>query len=257
VSPRSVTGVIGSVLVAAILILAPTAEARKSAKFKVLSLSGTTVADRHVVYEPSPYGDTCEFTQTERISFHSTKPLTAYAFTSKSHGRARVEWSPKPEFFGNLVQLEVPGEMTVSRTATYQQSITTDPDTGESYYGCYQEVNPDGSPATDCSVERTFPVTLLFGGTSDTDHSTYVITDVDARDLNDLDDACRVVYPSVGDDPRVFSRADLFKKSLKRIDDTARVEEPAFDYPNDDATAEGTIVETLTGALKRKKLRRD
>src|SRR4051794_5262521 len=91
------------------LALAAPAEARQAAKFKVLSLSGSSVTDRHVVYAPSPSGETCAYTQTERISFHSTEKLTAYAFTSKSHGRARVEWSPKAEFAGNLVALEVAG----------------------------------------------------------------------------------------------------------------------------------------------------
>ena len=157
VSPRSITGVVAGVLAATVLVLAPSAEARLSAKFKVLSLSGTLATDRHVAYEPSRYGDTCEFTQTERVRFHSTKPLNAYAFTSKSHGRARVEWSLKREFSGNLVELEVPGEMTVSRTATYQQSIRVDPDTGESYYGCYREIKPDGSPATDCAGRADGP----------------------------------------------------------------------------------------------------
>jgi len=236
-----------------VLAFAGPADARQAAKFKVLSLSGTSVTDRHVVYDPSPYGDTCEFTQTERISFHSTKAITAYAFTSKSHGRARVEWSLKPEFSGNLVELEVAGEVTVSRTASYQQSIRVDPDTGESYYGCYNEVQRDGSPATDCSVERTFPVTLRFGGTSDAENSTYVFADIGTRDQRELDDACEVVYPRVGDDPRLFSRAALFNKRLKRVKDTDRVEYPAFDNSTDDQTATGTTVDELAGELKRKK----
>ena len=243
-------------LAAIMLAMAPHAQARDSAKFKVLSLSGTTATDRHVEYEPSPYGDTCSFTQTERISFHTTRPFTAYAFTSKSHGRARVEWSPKPEFFGNLAVLEVPGEMTVSRSATYQQSIRTDPDTGESSYGCYDQVNNDGSPATDCAVERTFPATIRFGGTSDLEHSTYALADISTHDDKELNDACEVLYPSVADDPRLFSRAALFNKRLKRVKDTDRVEEPAFDYPNDEQTTTGTTVETLAGELKRKKVRR-
>jgi hypothetical protein len=243
-------------LAAIMLAMAPQALARDSAKFKVLSLSGTTATDRHVTYEPSPYGDTCSYTQTEDISFHITKPFTAYAFTSKSHGRARVEWSPKPEFLGNLVVLEVPGEMTVSRSATYQQSIRTDPDTGESYYGCYNEVNNDGSPATDCSVERTFPATIRFGGTSDLEHSTYAVADISTQNEIELNDACRVVYPGPADDPRVFSRAALFNKRLKRVNDEDSVDEPAFDYPTEYESATGKIVETLTGELKRKKIRR-
>lgn len=252
-SPKSITALIAGVLATTVLMLVPQAQARESAKFKVISLSGATTMDRTVVYDPSPYGDYCSFTQTERISFHSTKPITAYAFTSKSHGRARVEWSPKPEFFGNLVELEVPGEMTVSRTAAYQQSIRVDPDTGESYYGCYYEVGPGGGPPTDCAVERTFPATLRFGGTSDSENSTYVIADLETRDLLELNDACYVVYPSAADDPRLFSRADLFKKTKKQVSDTDRIESPTFDNTSDDQTATGTLVEELAGKLKRKK----
>ena len=49
-----------------VLALAPPAHARETAKFKVLSISGATTADRAVVYEPTQYGDTCAFTQAER-----------------------------------------------------------------------------------------------------------------------------------------------------------------------------------------------
>jgi hypothetical protein len=253
--PRRTIGLMLGGMATLVLALAPQAQARDSAKFKILSLSGTTAMERHVVYEPPTNGatSTCSFTQTENISFRSTRPLTAYAFTSKSHGRARVEWGLKPEFSGNLVELEVPGELTVSRTATYQQTITVDPDTGEASYGCYRELGPNGGPPTDCAVERTFPVTLRFGGTSDTENSTYVLADLGTRESIELRDACPVAYPPVADGPRLFSRASLFKKSLKRVKDTARVEEPAFDQAGGD-TVTGTIVETLAGELKRKKL---
>jgi hypothetical protein len=251
-----IAGVLAGAVATAVLILAPTAQARQSAKFKVLSLSGTTATDIHVAYG-TQYGDTCEYTWTERIEFHSTKPLTAYAFTSKSHGRQRVEWGPKPEFLGNLVQLEIPGEMTVSRTATYRQSTRVlDPETGEIEYGCYREANPDGSPATDCAVERTFPVTMRFGGTSDLERTTYVQADIDTRNYVALDEACYMAYPPASSDPRVFSRADLFNKRQKRIKDSDRVEEPAFDNETDDAATTGTIVETLAGEVKRKKLKK-
>ena len=75
-----------------------------------------------MVYKPSAYPP-CAFSQTESISFHSTKRITAYAFTSKAHGSARVEWSTKPAFAGNLTVVQVPGEVTVSRSATYQQGV--------------------------------------------------------------------------------------------------------------------------------------
>jgi hypothetical protein len=253
-SRRWTVALIAGVLAALALVVAPHAQARDSAKFKILSLSGTTTTDRQVVYDPSPYGDYCSFTQTERISFHSTKPLTAYAFTSKSHGRARVEWGLKPEFSRNLVELEMPGELTVSRRATYQQSVRVDPDTGETSYGCYRELGPNGGPPADCAVDRTFPVTLRFGGASDTENSTYVSADISTRGGLELNDACPVVYPPAAEDPRLFSRAALFNKRPKRVKDTARLEEPAFDNPTDGETTTGTIVETLAGELKRKKV---
>jgi hypothetical protein len=241
--------------VAAILLaLAPAAEARESAKFRFLSISGATTSTRDVVYDPSPYGS-CSFFQTERISFHSTKPITAYAFTSKAHGSARVEWSTEPTFSGNLTQIEMPGEVTVSRSATYQQSVTVDPDTGEPYYGCYHEVLIDGSQARDCTVERTLPATLTIGGTSDNEDSTYASWEASRRDMDALDAACEVTFTGLGGDPRLFSRAQLFNNKLKRLDDTDRKVWPAFDNATDDQTDTGSIVHELSGKLKRKKLR--
>jgi hypothetical protein len=247
---RSTIGLIAGVLATTVLSLAPQAQARDSAKFKVLSISGTTTAVRQVVYEPSFYGS-CSFTQTEDISFHSTKRATAYAFTSKAHGRARVAWSSKPNFTSNFTVVEVPGEVTVSRSATYQQTYYTDPDTGETTPGCYQEPSP-----VDCSVERTLPATLEIGGTSGSDESTYVLLSMRSGDLNQLDDACLLELFSPPDDPGLFARADLFRGGQKRLADTDRVETPAFDNPSDDATATGTTVEKLTAELKRKKKRR-
>ena len=236
----------------ALLVLAPApqAHARETEKFKILSVSGKTTADRAVVYEPTQYGDTCAFTQTERISFHSTKPITAFAFTSKAHGRGRVEWWSKPTFPGNLTFVEMPGVMTVSRSAAYQQSIRVDPDTGEVSNGCFYEPSP-----VDCTVERTFTVTLRIGGTSDSDRSTYVSPAGASHDLDALDTACPVeMFPGLGGDPRLFSRADLFGKQ-KRVGDTDHVETPAFDNTTDTAPVTGATVDELAGELKRKKLR--
>ena len=251
-SPRWTLGPVAGVLAAIVLALAPQAQARDSAKFKVLSVSGGTTSARDVVYDPSPFGS-CAFTQTERVSFHSTKRTTAYAFTSKAHGRARVAWSSKPKFAGNFTEVEVPGEVTVSRSATYQQTNYVDPETGETFYGCSHEVSLDGSPAADCAVEKTLPATLSIGGTSGSDESTYVVWSANQRDLDALDDACEVGFSQGADDPNLFSRADLFKKSKKRLSDTDRVEAPAFDNATDDQTVTGTIVQELSGELKRKK----
>jgi hypothetical protein len=231
------------------LALAPQAQARDTAKFKVLSISGTETSARDVVYEPSDFGS-CAFSQSERIRFHSTARATAYAFTSRAHGRARVAWSPKPTFTHNFTQVEVPGEVTVSRSATYQQTNYVDPDTGETVPGCYNELSP-----VDCTVERTLPATLNIGGTSGSDESTYVELSVDQRELNELDDACPVAGGGGGDAPGLFSRADLFKGKPKRLSDTDRAEMPVFDNPTDDVSESGTIVQELAAELKRKKQR--
>lgn len=106
------------------LALAPQAQARETAKFEVLSIPGTDRSTRDVAYAPSIYGS-CAWSQIERIRFHS-----------------------------NFTQVEVPGEVTVSRSATYQQTDYFDPDTGETLPGCYYEPSP-----VDCTVERTLPAT--------------------------------------------------------------------------------------------------
>ena len=205
-----------------------------------------------VVYKPSAYPP-CAYSQTESISFHSTKRITAYAFTSKAHGSARVEWSTKPAFAGNLTVVQVPGEVTVSRSATYQQGVAVDEETGETYYGCYHEAALDGSPAADCTVKKTLPATLNIGGTSDLGRTTYIDVQLSPRDENELDDACEVgIYQGEGD-PRLFSRADLFNRHLKRVGDRDRVQTPG-DSANDELTVTGTSVQELAGKLKRKKL---
>ncbi len=235
-----------------VLALAPQAQARESAKFKVLSLSGTTTGREDVVYKPSAYPP-CAYSQTESISFHSTKRITAYAFTSKAHGSARVEWSTEPTFAGNLTVVQVPGEVTVSRSATYQQGVAIDEETGETYYGCYHETSLDGSPAADCTVKKTLPATLNIGGTSDLERTTYIDVELSPHDENELDHACEVgIYKGDGD-PRLFSRADLFNRHLKRVRDTDRVQTPN-DSANDEVTVTGTSVQELAGELKRKKL---
>ena len=236
-------------LAATVLVLAPQAQARDVAKFKLLSISGTTDSARDVVYEPSDYGS-CSFSQTERISFHSTERTTAYAYTSKAHGSRRVEWSSSSTFTGNLTQVKVPGEVTVERSAAYHQTNYVDPDTGDTFPGCYNEPSP-----VDCSVKRTFPAALLIGGSSDSEESTYVVPSLPSREVNELDDACPVELSQGGDDPGLFSRADLFKKKPKRLADTDRAEAPVFDNPSDNATVTGTIVQHLTAELKRKKHR--
>lgn len=246
-SAGSTIGLIAGVL--ATIVFAPHAQARETAKFKVLSITGSETTTRDVVYAPSIYGS-CAWSQVERIRFHSTQQATAYAFTSKAHGRARVAWSSKPTFTGNFTTVEVPGEVTVSRSATYQQTNYLDPDTGETLPGCDSEPSP-----VDCTVERTLPATLNIGGTSGSDESTYVELEFRPGDLNAIDDACLVGLLTGAEDPGLFARADLFNRGKKRLSDTDRVEE-AFDTSTDRDSNTGTSVQELTAELKRKKQRR-
>ena len=73
------------------------------------------------------------------------------------------------------------------------------------------------------------------------------------HDENELDNACEVgIYQGDGD-PRLFSRADLFNRHLKRVGDRDRVQTPN-DSANDEVTVTGTSVQELAGELKRKRL---
>jgi hypothetical protein len=250
VDPKRTVCLIAGVASMLVLAVAPHAQARETAKFKVLSISGTSTSARESVYDPSDYGS-CAFTHTERINFRSTKRVTAYAFTSKAHGRARVAWSTKATYTHNFTVVDVPGEVTVSRSATYQETDYVDPDTGETYPGCYNELVSE-----DCAVERTLPATLRIGGTSGTDESTYVQLLLNEGASDELHAACPVLFLDPhDDDPGLFARADLFKKKPKRLSDTDRSERQGFDHEGDGVTDTGTIVEELTAKLKRKRPR--
>jgi hypothetical protein len=245
---RSVVGVLAAVALA----IAPAAEARSTAKFQVQSIKGSESFTHTIVYPSQRYAPTaCTVEMTETMTFRSTKKQTAYAHTSKSHGSARVEWSAAPEFTQNLTTVEFPGEVTVERRAVYNETNYTDPEFGEVYRGCYDEENP-----VDCSVTKTVPATLEMGGTSDPNESTYA-TMFPKGGFGQFDDACWVysIDPG-GDDPGVFSRSELFRKSPKRLTDASHKERLIFDSPSDDVTHTGTIVSEISIELKRKKLKR-
>jgi hypothetical protein len=247
---RATLGALAGVLAAGLVALVPQANARETAKFKVLGVSGSETTVRDAAYDPSIYGS-CAFTTTESIRFHSTKSVTAYAFTSKAHGRARVAWSSKPEYTSNFTQVAVPGEVTISRSAAYNQTNYVDPDTGEIVPGCWDELSP-----VDCTIERTLPATLNLGGTSGSEKSTYVELSLQPGVLNEFDDACFVASGSFGSDAAgLFARADLFKRKPKRLSDSDRVE-GTFDDPADYGTGSRTNVQELSAELKRKKPRR-
>lgn len=160
-----------------------------------------------------------------------------------------MAWSSKPTFTSNFTQVEVPGEVTVSRSATYQQTNYFDPDTGETLPGCFNEPSP-----VDCTVERTLPATLNTGGLSDSDESTYVELEFHPGDLNAIDDACLVGLLAPSEAPWLFSRADLFNGAKKRLSDTDRVD-AAYDTSTDSESNTGTNIQELTAELKRMKQR--
>lgn len=241
---RSIVGTMSGALATIVLGLAlvPEAEARSVAKFDVLSVSGTSSVTRNDTYESTVYGP-CSVTKTEHLSFHSTKRITAYVFSAKSHGRTRVAWSPDATLESSLSSVEVPGKATVSRSATYEQTYD---EQGNS--SCHREFSP-----TNCAVERTVPVTLEIGGAGG-EPTTYVQPEFSPGDLTELQ-ACSAGYVTATG-PGLFSTVDLFDKKQKRLRDTDRVEEPVFENPTDGIVTTGTIVQELAGELKRRKLKR-
>jgi hypothetical protein len=241
---RSITGAMLSALATIFLALAlsPPAAAkdRRVAKFDVL-LSGTIARTQDVVAGPSQGGlGTCAYTQTDRISFRSAKRTTAYAFVGR-YGRAVfTTWSsvPNPNVPDFESKIEIPGEMTVSRSMTY-----ADP----RMVGC------NSFQPTNCTVRKIFPTTLRVGGFLIVESSRVPGTFVDLRDESfpELDDVCSVQFPGqVRTVPGLFARRDLFDKRKKRVVDTDRVEEP---MPNTDGTVGGSTVMKFSGKLRRRK----
>ena len=241
---RSITGAILCALATIFLALADSppaaAKVRPVAKFGV-SLSGTIANTRDVNADPPQgFSGACAYTQTERISFRSAKRTTAYAFVGR-YGRAVfTAWSsvPNPRVPDFESIIEIPGEMTVSRTMTY-----ADP----GMVGC------NGSQPTNCTVRKIFPTTLRVGGFLVVESSRVPGTYVQLLDESfpELDDVCSVQSPGQAKRvPGLFARRDLFNKRKKRVVDTDRVGEA---LPNTDDTVGGSTVMTLTGKLTRRK----
>ena len=61
------------------------------------------------------------------VSRRSVIGRTAGARRTAGRG---VAWTPKPTYSNNFTVVEVPGTVTMSRSATYHQTVYTDPDTG-------------------------------------------------------------------------------------------------------------------------------
>jgi len=249
---RSIIGAVPCVLATILLglTLPPRAAAkeRRAVKFAVLSLSGTITTTRHVSYDDGL--DTCAYSETERISFRSTKRATAYASVGR-YGRAVFTiWSSRrkagvPEYESRI---KVPGEVTVEHSITYAKPEMD---------GCY---GVRGEP-TDCSVTGKSRKTLSLYGLAGLVPSRARSSSVELADLRfggfpAPNYACYVEIPfrrvpSVA----LFSRRELFDKRRKVLLDTNRAEIPVADDPYDYNTVTGTTIQELGGELKRLKTR--
>ena len=240
---RSIIGAKLCALAALFLALAhappAAAKVRPVAKFDV-SLNGTIATTREVNADPPQgFSGRCAYTQTERISFRSARRTTAYAFVGR-YGRAVfTAWSsvPNPRVPDFESRIEIPGEMTVSRSMAY-----ADP----GMVGC------NGAQPTNCTVKKIFPTTLRVGGFLVVKSSRVPGTYVQLLDESfpELDDVCSVQTGQSGTVPGLFARRDLFNKRKKRVVDSDRVEAP---MPKTDDTVGGSTVIRLAGKLTRRK----
>jgi hypothetical protein len=232
------------------LALPPHAEAkdRRAMKFEVVSLSGTITTTRHVSYDDGL--DTCAYSETERISFHSTKRTRAYASVGR-YGRAVFTiWSSRPrarvpEYESRI---KVPGQVAVEFSIAYAKPEMD---------GCFSV----RSDPTDCSVNETSRTTLSLYGLAGLVPSRVPSSSVELADLRhggfpNVNYACYVEIP-FRRVPAValFSRRELLDKSRKRLLDTNRAETPVVDEPYDYNTVTGTTIHELRGELKRLKTR--
>ena len=249
---RSIIGAMSCALATILfgLALPPLAAAkeRRAVKFDVLSLSGTITTTRHVSYDDGR--DTCAYSETERISFSSTKRTTAYASVGR-YGRALFTiWSsrPKADVPEYESRVEIPGEVTVTHSITYAKPEME---------GCY---SVRGEP-TDCSVNGTSRTTLSFYGLAGLVPSRVPSSSVELAGLRyggfpEVNYACYVEIPFRRVPPvALFSRRELFDKSRKRLLDTDRAETPVVDEPYDYNTVTGTTIHELAGKLKRRTTR--
>ena len=247
---RSIIGAVPCALATIFLGLAlpPHAAASRAVKFEVVSLSGTITTTRNVSYDDGL--DKCAYTETERISFRSTKRAAAYASVGR-YGRAVFTiWSsrPKAEVPEYESRVRIPGEVTVEHSITYAKPEMD---------GCFSV----RSDPTDCSVNETSRTTLSFYGLAGLVPSHVPSSSVELARLRyggfpDVNYACYVEIPFRRVPPvALFSRREVFDKSRKRLLDTNRAETPVVDEPYDHNTVTGTTIHELAGKLKRRNTR--
>ena len=243
---RSITGTVLSALATILVGLAlPPHAAAKAVKFEVVSLSGTITTTRNVSYDDGL--DRCVYTETERISFRSTRRATAYASVGRYRRAVFTIWSRRPRAampeYDSRVKL--PGEVTVEHSITYANPEAE---------GCYGvRSNP-----TDCSVSETSRKSLSLYGLAGLVPGRVPSSSVELADLRyggfpRVNYSCYVEIPHRRVPPvALFSRSAVFDKSRKRLQDTNRAETPVGDELGDYDTVTGTTVYELAGELERR-----
>jgi hypothetical protein len=249
----------------ALALAAPSAAKSPEAAFKLLSASGTHAHTFHeretdIVYYgedghalPGPTrADICAGSQSENVSYRTTKPTKMYVFVRKAHGLHTLV-SDKPEPDGGLDYLSTPGQMTLSRSVSY-----------EATRGC-------GEDPVDCP-ETTFTVPIDVSGTHDPQGGIEALYRVFPELPPGLDRTCspfpgphhgplspHAVEPDQPEFPGAIPRSDLFNEKKKRLsgDDTVEFSyetttEPGYSY---ETTVAGTYRETIAVELKRLKRR--
>ena len=260
------TASIAVAVVVAGLTLAAPSEAKKSpvAKFKLLSVSGTQTHTFHeeqfdsfnydeegAQLRGSTQAPTCVGTQSQSIRYHSTKPTKMFVTLRKAHGLHTLI-SDKLDPDSGLDFLSAPGQMTLSRSVSYEQTR-----------GC-------GSEPVECP-ETTFPAPVLVFGTHDPSRGISPLYDTNLDLPSGLDRSCEPM-PGAGFGPLspyaaapdreipylgAIPRSQIFDEKRKRLSGEDSFEfsyetasDPGYSYQT---TVTGTYGETIAVELKRLK----
>lgn len=221
---------------ASLALAAPSqAKPDDEAAFKLLSVSGTqthTFSERTL----EDGADTCTGTQSQSVRYHSTKPTKMYVFLRDAHGLHTLI-SDKPNPDSGLDFLSVAGEMTLSRSVSYQ-----------AVEGCVSE-------PVECP-ESTFPAPVLLFGTHEPSGGIAVAYDTNLDLPSGLDRDCSpspgagfgplspfAVRPDREEFTEAIPRSEIFNKKRKRLSG-----EDSFEFPYETATdPEDSAQVTLTG----------
>jgi hypothetical protein len=248
-----------------VLVLAAPSEAKKlpEASFKLISASGTQThtfheEESHLEYAygedgeqlptPTSRTGTCVGTQTQNVRYHSTKPTKMYVFLREAHGLHTLI-SDKPDPDSGLDYLTVPGEMTLSKSVSY-------------------EVTKACPEPTECP-ETTFSAPVNVFGNHVPSGGISPLYSANFNLPSGLDRSCEprrgprygplsthAVPPNLEEIPGAIPRSELFGKK-KRLSGEDSLEfsyetttEPGNSY---ETTVTGTYGETIAVELKRLK----